>query len=71
MRKKDFYLWRRLKATVYATEVSDIQDLQQRTQNGCEMNRATPGSFQRVRQSLFGCATSRFEVQVGHFEHFL
>ena len=32
-----FYLWGHLQSTVYATDVSGVQDLQQRTQNGFEM----------------------------------
>ena len=33
----DFYRWGHRKATVYATEVSDVDNLQQRIQNGTEM----------------------------------
>jgi hypothetical protein len=53
----DFYLWGLIKLTVYATEVSDVPDLQHRIQNGSEMIR-TPEIFQRIRQSLFRRATS-------------
>jgi hypothetical protein len=42
-----------LMTTAYATEVSDVQDLQLRIQKGSEMIHMTPGTFQRVRQSLF------------------
>ena len=52
------YLWRHLKSTVCATEVSDVQDKQQRKQNGFDMIRATPGIFQRDGQSLFRRAGS-------------
>jgi hypothetical protein len=38
----DFYLWGQLKTTVYATEVSDVQDWQQCLQNGCEMTCMMP-----------------------------
>jgi hypothetical protein len=41
----DFHLRRRPKPTVYATEVSDIQGLQQRTRNRFEMIRTIPGIF--------------------------
>jgi hypothetical protein len=41
--------------------------LQQRTQNGFDMTRRTPGIFQRVRQSLFRRAASSIEAQGGHF----
>jgi hypothetical protein len=66
-----FYLWGHLQSTVYATEVSDVQNFQQWTQNGFEMIRATPGIFQQIRQSLLRHATSCVEAQGGHFEHFL
>jgi len=33
----DFYLWEYLKRTVYVTEVSDVQEWQQRIRNGLEM----------------------------------
>jgi hypothetical protein len=46
----DFYLWEHLKPTVCTTEVSDVQDWQQRIQNGFEMVRTTPGIFQPVRK---------------------
>jgi hypothetical protein len=52
----DFYTWGHLQSTVCATEVSDIQDLQQQIQNGFEMIRMTPGTFQLVRELLFRCA---------------
>jgi hypothetical protein len=32
-----FFLWGHRKAIVYATEVSDVHDLQKRIQNGTEM----------------------------------
>jgi hypothetical protein len=35
----DFYLWEHLKSTVYATEVCDAQDLQQRIQTLCSLYR--------------------------------
>jgi hypothetical protein len=35
------------------------------------MIHTTPGTFQRVRQSLFRCATCCVDTQGGHFEHFL
>ncbi|GFG31890.1 hypothetical protein Cfor_10242, partial [Coptotermes formosanus] len=47
-----FYHCGRLKHTDCASEVSDVQDLQQRIQNGSEMIGATVGIFQRVRISL-------------------
>ena len=37
----DFYIWGRLRSTVYATEVVDFQGLQQRVQKGIELNRMT------------------------------
>jgi hypothetical protein len=35
-----------LKTTVYAIEVSDVQDWQQRTQNDFQIIRTTPAVFQ-------------------------
>jgi len=66
-----FYFWENLKPTVYATEVGDIQDLQQRIQNGFEKVRATPGIVQPVRKTPFSNATSCAEARGGHCEHFL
>jgi hypothetical protein len=63
--------WGQLKSTICATEISDVQGLQQRIESGFEMNRSTPGIFRRVRQSLFLHATYRFKVQGGHRGHFL
>jgi hypothetical protein len=48
-----FYLWGHLKSTVHDTEVSKVQDLQQRIQNPSQVIRMTPGILQRIRQSLF------------------
>jgi hypothetical protein len=45
--------------TAYATEASDVQDSQPRKQNGFDMTHMTPGTLQRVRQSLFRRATQR------------
>jgi hypothetical protein len=49
----DFYFCGHLMCTRCGTEVSDIQDLQKRIQNGYEVTRRAPGLLQRVRQSLF------------------
>jgi len=59
-----FYLWRHLKSTVYATDFSKVQDLQQRIQNGSDTIRTIPGIFffRRVRQSLHRRATSCIEA---------
>jgi len=46
-----FYPWGHL-FYVYVTEVSDVQNVQLRIQNGFEMTRMTPGIFQRVWHSL-------------------
>ena len=63
-----FYLWGHLKSAVCVTEVSDVQNLEQRIQNGSEVIRTKRGIFQRVRQSLFRRATACFEAQGGHWE---
>ena len=65
------FLWGELNATICATEISDFQSLQQRIESGFEMNRATPGIFQRVRHLLFLQAASCVEAQGGHHGHFL
>lgn len=39
----DFCIWGYLKSTVHATEINDLEDLQQRVQNGNEMIRMTLG----------------------------
>ena len=65
------YLWGHLKFAVCATDVSDVQDLQRRTQNGSEMIRKRAGVLGRVWQSLFRRTTSCVETQRGHFENLL
>jgi hypothetical protein len=54
-----FYMLSYLQSTVDAAAVSDLQDLQQRTQNGFEMILTTTGIVQRVRRSLFRRALLR------------
>jgi hypothetical protein len=54
----DLYILEHLKCIVYATQITDFQDLQQRTENGSEVNRTTPGIFQKVIHSLFRHAFS-------------
>jgi hypothetical protein len=39
--------------SVCGTEVSEVQDLQKRVQNGYDVIRRAPGILKRVRQSLF------------------
>jgi hypothetical protein len=45
-----FYLWGHRKTTVHDTEISNVQDLQQRIQNGSQVIRKTPGILHRIRQ---------------------
>jgi hypothetical protein len=49
----DSYFCGHLMCTVCGTEVSDLQGLQKRIQNGYEVIRRAPGILQRLRQSLF------------------
>ena len=51
------YLRGHLQCTFCATEVSEVQYWQQRTQTGCNMIRSTPRIFQPVTQSLLRHAT--------------
>ena len=67
----DFYLWAHLQSTAYATEISDVQNLEQWIQNGFEMILTTPGIFQWARKSLFRHAMFFVEAQGGHLEQFL
>jgi hypothetical protein len=60
----DFHLRGHSKSTVYATEVSDVQGLQQRTQNGFEMIRTIPGIFRRVTQSVLRRATLKLKLDI-------
>jgi len=62
------YLWGHLQSAVCVTEVSDVQNLEQRIQNGSEVIRTNGGIFQRVRQSLRRRATSCLEAQGGNWE---
>jgi hypothetical protein len=57
----DFHLRRHTKSTAYAAEVSDVQGLQQRIQNGFEMIRTIPGIFRRVTKSVFRRATFKLK----------
>ena len=61
-----FYLWEHLNSAVCVTEISDVQNFEQRIQNGSEVIRTKRGIFQRVRQSPFRHATGCFEAQGGH-----
>ena len=60
----DFHLRRHPQSTVYATEVSDVQGLRQRTQNGFEVIRAIPEIFLRVTQSVFRRAALKLKLYV-------
>jgi hypothetical protein len=66
----DFYLRGHLKPTLHATEVSNIQDLQQQIQNRFQVIHIRLGIFQGVRQSLFRPAMSCLEDPSGHLQHF-
>lgn len=67
----DFYLWGHLKSTTYATEISDVQDLEQWIQNGFEMILMTPRIFQWASKSVFRHAIFCVKAQGGHLERFL
>jgi hypothetical protein len=67
----DFYLYGHMKSAVCTSDVSDVQDVQQRIQNELVTIRTTPGIFRQVRRSLFRRAMSSVEAQSGHLEHFL
>jgi len=47
------HLWRNLKSTVHATEVTELQGMHQRIQTIFEMIRTTAGIFQPVTQSRY------------------
>jgi hypothetical protein len=65
-----FCLCGHVKSAVYCAAASDMQDLQQRIDNGCGMVRTKPGIFQRVKKILCKCTTSRVEGQGGLLENF-
>jgi len=46
-----FDLWGHLKSIVHDTEISNVQDLQQRIQNGSQVIRMTPGILRRINHS--------------------
>ncbi|KAJ4443260.1 hypothetical protein ANN_04928 [Periplaneta americana] len=48
----DFYLWRHLKAVVYAEPIPDVQTLEQHIRAACDTIRMQPGIFEHVQQSL-------------------
>jgi len=57
-------------AAVFVTEVNDVQDLKQWTDNEYEMIGMTTEIFQQVRQLLFKCATSSIDAHARYFGHF-
>jgi hypothetical protein len=57
------YLWRNLKSTVSATEVTELQGMHQWIQTIFEMIRTTAGIFQPVAPSLYRSATTCFDAQ--------
>lgn len=67
----DFFLWGYLKALVYSTPVNDLDELQQRVDQGCHLIRATVGVFERVRMSMRRRCRACLEMEGGHFEHLI
>lgn len=48
----DYFVWGYLKSLVYAVPVQNVEELQQRVVNGCEVIRNRLGIFQKVRKSM-------------------
>ena len=67
----NFYLREYLKSTVYAKEVSDVQDLKQQKQSRFDLIHIRTKILQWVWQSLFRYATSCTEAWCRECEHFL
>jgi hypothetical protein len=58
-------------STVRATEVSDLQILQKRTDDGFQMICMTRGIIQPGRRSRFRFAANYVDAQCGHFAYFI
>lgn len=67
----DFCLWGYLKSLVYQTPVENMEELQERVVNGCNVIRQNPGVFERVRVSLRNRIDRCLDMNGGHFEHML
>jgi hypothetical protein len=66
----DSNLWGHLKTSVYATEVGDLQDLQQHTNNGFNLIQMTPGIFQRRMPLLSRRAKSCLKLMMENLSLF-
>jgi len=66
----DSNLWEYLKTTVYATEVGDLKDLQQQTNNGFHLIQMTPGIFQRRMQLVSRRAKSCLKLMMENLSVF-
>jgi hypothetical protein len=66
----DCYVWWHLTSPFYATELSDLHDMQQQIENGLDMI-CTIWIFLQFRHSLFRSAMSCTEAQGVSFKHYL
>lgn len=67
----DFFFWGFLKEAVYATPVTDVDNLKQRVFKACEDIRNRREIFERVRHSMMQRLKSCIEAGGQHFEHLL
>lgn len=67
----DFCVWGYLKSLVYTTPILNVQDLQNRIIEGCNVIRNNPGIFERIRQSIRHRADACILAGGGHFENLL
>lgn len=67
----DFFLWGYLKSLVYTTPVENLEDLQNRILQGCDVIRNTPGIFESVRQSMRRRIAACLMARGAHFQHLL
>jgi hypothetical protein len=66
----DFYLWKHLKALMYAAPVDNEETLH-RIVDACQTIRNCPGISERTRRSVMRRVEACIETHGGHFEHFL
>jgi hypothetical protein len=58
---QDFYLWRHLKALIYAAFVDNEETLQHRIAHACQTIRNYPGICERMRRSMMKRALNIME----------
>lgn len=67
----DYFLWGYLKHLVYSVPVENVQQLEQRVIECCQVIRHKQGIFRRVRRSMRKRLRGCIEMNGSHFQHLL